>query len=366
MRHGVHTMKFYSNDLDFDGVWTVPDDWKNSVSADSCAQPSPSRWSRYVDGSPRSAPRLVITRQPEEQHRARYLSEGSRGAIKDRSGTSYCTIQLLGHYRPTRVEIFAGTCSENSTAHEQYQLIGVCGKGAIATPCRKMIADDGIHCLEITLRPETNMTAVLDCVGILKICGNDTRRRASKSAKNNNANCSVRLVFRAYVSFENGSESVIRTESEPIRCVQQLGTPEVLKISRYSASASGGDELFIIGRNFDRNTSVLFREYRNDGTLLWSAEASIIHQYLHQCHLVCILPPYPNVSRGGSATLTVCCGTKSSHPLSFHFAAAEVIDDWRPPSSPDYLRDDKFCIPDERIASDDSELHGIAAKRTRP
>ncbi|VDM37295.1 unnamed protein product [Toxocara canis] len=296
----------YSNDLDFDGVWTVPDDWKNSVSADSCAQPSPSRWSRYVDGSPRSAPRLVITRQPEEQHRARYLSEGSRGAIKDRSGTSYCTIQVRMSIQLATL-FRMRTCSENSTAHEQYQLIGVCGKGAIATPCRKMIADDGIHCLEITLRPETNMTAVLDCVGILKICGNDTRRRASKSAKNNNANCSVRLVFRAYVSFENGSESVIRTESEPIRCVQQLGTPEVLKISRYSASASGGDELFIIGRNFDRNTSVLFREYRN-----------------------------------------------------------EVIDDWRPPSSPDYLRDDKFCIPDERIASDDSELHGIAAKRTRP
>lgn len=27
-------------------------------------------------------------------------------------------------------------------------------------------------------------------------------------------------------------------------------------------SAQGGGELFIVGRNFDRNTKVLFREYR--------------------------------------------------------------------------------------------------------
>lgn len=39
-------------------------------------------------------PCLRITRQPEEQHRARYLSEGSRGAIKDRSGTSHCAVQV--------------------------------------------------------------------------------------------------------------------------------------------------------------------------------------------------------------------------------------------------------------------------------
>lgn len=33
--------------------------------------------------------------QPEEQHRARYASEGSRGAIKDRAGGSFCTIQVF-------------------------------------------------------------------------------------------------------------------------------------------------------------------------------------------------------------------------------------------------------------------------------
>jgi hypothetical protein len=50
--------------------------------------------------SPKTSAKLLIVKQPEEQHRARYLSEGSRGAIKDRSGTSHCTIQvkLLNYY----------------------------------------------------------------------------------------------------------------------------------------------------------------------------------------------------------------------------------------------------------------------------
>lgn len=42
-----------------------------------------------------SSYQLVILKQPEETHRARYLSEGSRGSIKDRSGFSHCTIQVI-------------------------------------------------------------------------------------------------------------------------------------------------------------------------------------------------------------------------------------------------------------------------------
>uniref|UniRef100_A0A914Y359 Uncharacterized protein n=1 Tax=Panagrolaimus superbus TaxID=310955 RepID=A0A914Y359_9BILA len=105
-------------------------------------------------------PTFSVIRQPEEQHRARYLSEGSRGAIKDRSGTSNCTIQISGFYRPTRVELFAATGSGQIIPHQLYRLIPVSGKSANTTPCRKMCAHDGIECLEITLRPESSMTAV--------------------------------------------------------------------------------------------------------------------------------------------------------------------------------------------------------------
>ena len=45
---------------------------------------------------------LQIVSQPEEQHRARYLTEGSRGAVKDRSQQNYPVVkvyQCLGHSR---------------------------------------------------------------------------------------------------------------------------------------------------------------------------------------------------------------------------------------------------------------------------
>ena len=64
--------------------------------------------------------------------------------------------------------------------------------------------------------------------------------------------------------------------------MQQLGVPEVLKMSLNTSPARGGGDLFIIGRNFDRNTIVVFREYKDDGTLAWNAEATIDKQFLHQ------------------------------------------------------------------------------------
>ncbi|KAK0421970.1 hypothetical protein QR680_007298 [Steinernema hermaphroditum] len=277
---------------------------------------------------------LTVVRQPEQQHRARYLSEGSRGAIKDRSGSSHCSVQLTGYYRPTRVEMYAGSGAGPVSAHPLYQLIPVSGKAANTTPCKAVTSSEGINCLEVTLRPENNMTALLDCVGILKICTYDVKqRRLTKSA----SNCSVRLVFRAFIPDPSGGpDTVIQTESEPIRCVQQLGVPEVFKMSLNTANARGGCDLFIIGRNFDRNTTVLFREYKEDGNLSWSAEAPIDKQYLHQCHIVCTVPTYHSLGRGGTVSVTVKCGSKLSHPTTFHFTPNPEDDDWRPPESPKY------------------------------
>ena len=39
---------------------------------------------------------LRIVKQPESQHRARYLTEGSRGSVKDRIGTGFPTVKLEG------------------------------------------------------------------------------------------------------------------------------------------------------------------------------------------------------------------------------------------------------------------------------
>uniref|UniRef100_A0A0N4ZEW1 RHD domain-containing protein n=1 Tax=Parastrongyloides trichosuri TaxID=131310 RepID=A0A0N4ZEW1_PARTI len=271
---------------------------------------------------------LLILKQPEETHRARYLSEGSRGSIKDRSGFSHCTIQLLGYYRPTRVEIYASTGEGPIRPHDYYDLIQVLGKTANTLPSKKVKAHDGITCIEIMLRPENNMTAVLDCIGILKICSYDMKKRAAqRGAKDilqqyqqTNGSNTVRLIFRAYIDKGiSNSMTIIQTESEPIICVQQLGIPEISKISLTHAPAHGGMDLFIIGRNFDRFASVVFREYKENGVLAWSAEGSIQKQFLHQCHIVCTVPAFHNIVEGGSVSVTVRCGNKMSHPSSFYY-----------------------------------------------
>uniref|UniRef100_A0AC34QCM4 RHD domain-containing protein n=1 Tax=Panagrolaimus sp. JU765 TaxID=591449 RepID=A0AC34QCM4_9BILA len=236
--------------------------------------------------------------------------------------------------------MFAATGSGTIQPHQLYKLIPVSGKSANVTPCRKMMAHDGIECLEIILRPETKMTAVLDCVGILKICSYDAKQRKRFHGTSGGPHSEVRIAFRAYIPQDGQSNTftLLETQTDTIRCVQQLGVPEVLKMSANTSAARGGGDLFIIGRNFDRNTTVVFREYKDDGALAWQSEAAIDKQYLHQCHIVCTIPTYHNLYRGGNVSVTVKCGQKSSHPLNFFYtpSASEDYDDWRPPASPQY------------------------------
>jgi hypothetical protein len=48
---------------------------------------------------------LNITNQPERQHRARYQTEGSRGAVKDRSQSGFPVVELRGYDNPDKPAI---------------------------------------------------------------------------------------------------------------------------------------------------------------------------------------------------------------------------------------------------------------------
>lgn len=48
---------------------------------------------------------LQIITQPEQQHRARYQTEGSRGAVKDRSGNGFPVVKLNGYNKPTTLQV---------------------------------------------------------------------------------------------------------------------------------------------------------------------------------------------------------------------------------------------------------------------
>lgn len=48
---------------------------------------------------------LQIITQPEQQHRARYQTEGSRGAVKDKSGNGFPVVKLNGYSKPAILQV---------------------------------------------------------------------------------------------------------------------------------------------------------------------------------------------------------------------------------------------------------------------
>lgn len=263
---------------------------------------------------------LRITRQPEEQHRARYMSEGSRGSVKDRSGKSHVTVALRGHYRPTVLEIFAAIGSGPAIPHPLYRLIPVTGKnGSSVTSCKEGVTSDGAPCLQVVLRPENKMTAVLDCIGILKICSYDLKRKLPKQ----NRSASVRLVFRVTVpaNQDRRQNVTLQTVSFPVVCAQQPGYPDISRISCTSSSVRGNVDVFIVGKNFSNNAAVYMKEYGADGKIVWCSPAAVDQQHIHTCHMICTVPPYRDLyaNKCVEVMLTVECGKKISRPLSFKY-----------------------------------------------
>lgn len=96
----------------------------------------------------------------------RYQTEGSRGAVKDRSGNGFPIVKLLGYDKPTKLQIFIGTDVGRVAPHMFYQACKVSGKNS--TPCNETKVE-GTILIEIELKPESDMTATCDCVGILKV-----------------------------------------------------------------------------------------------------------------------------------------------------------------------------------------------------
>lgn len=97
---------------------------------------------------------------------SRYQTEGSRGAVKDRSGNGFPVVKLSGCDKPCILQIFIGTDVGRVAPHMFYQACKVSGKNS--TPCNEKKVE-GTIVIEIDLKPDTDMTATCDCVGILKV-----------------------------------------------------------------------------------------------------------------------------------------------------------------------------------------------------
>ncbi|XP_025114590.1 uncharacterized protein LOC112576423 isoform X3 [Pomacea canaliculata] len=276
---------------------------------------------------------LRILTQPEEQHRARYLTEGSRGAVKDRSQQGYPVIKLHGYKEPATLQVFIGNEAGRIKPHGFYQACRVCGKNS--TPCTEREIE-GTTVIEIEISPMNDMIVSMDCVGILKLRNADVEKRigiARAKAKKKNST-KARLVFRVALRKLDGSFITLQTASTPILCTQPIGQPEISRMSLSEISINQTKDLFIIGKNFLKGTRVVFQKLGLDEkTVEWQSEAEIEAEYFQQTHLICKVPEYPkkDIEKPVYVQIVVQSGGKSSDPQDFIYTPGR--------------KGDKLCTP---------------------
>ncbi|XP_019556294.2 nuclear factor of activated T-cells 5-like [Aedes albopictus] len=232
---------------------------------------------------------LQIVTQPEQQYRVRCRRKGSSGAVKDRSGNGFPVVRLVGYAKPAVLQVFIGNDRGQVLPHMCYKACKVSGKSS--TPCieRKL---KGTTVVEVDMTLENEMTVTCDCIGILrkrkvvvKRCFLDW---SGSRAKKKFTHC--RMVFRTVVTNEDGSTEMLQVCSDPIVCTKRTGVPEICKKSLVSCPAEGGLELFIIGKNFRKDTKVVFQQRE----VPWEQSVIPDSEYLQRTHLICTVPPYVN------------------------------------------------------------------------
>ncbi|VVD05563.1 unnamed protein product [Leptidea sinapis] len=277
---------------------------------------------------------LQILCQPESQHRARYQTEGSRGAVKDNSGNGFPIVKLVGYDKPAVLQVFIGTDTGRVAPHMFYQACRVSGKNS--TPCKER-KEDGTVVIEIDLEPTKNWQVTCDCVGILKERNVDVEHRfgevlggaaaGAHAARGKKKSTRCRMVFRTEIMDAAGRTELLQVCSTQIICTQPPGVPEVCRKSLVSCPATGGLELYLLGKNFLKETRVVFRAQHEGRT--WEEET----------HLVCCVPAFAraDISEPAPAQLFVRSGGKASEPHAFLRGGARGprgARSWRPPPRP--------------------------------
>lgn len=294
----------------------------------------PTLYVSFPSRSRHGAVEVKILAQPEEQHRARYLTEGSRGAVKDRSGMGFPTVKLVGFQEQVKLQVFIGTDQGKVQPHMFYQASRVCGKNS--TPCQERRVD-GTTVLEIDMLPAKDMTVSCDCVGILKERNVDVEKRLVRygGTRNKKRSTKCRLVFRVCLPSQLAPDGttipseILQVASAPILCTQPPGIPEISKKSLTECSCKGDVELFIIGKNFLKDTTVIFKEPASDAaehemTYIWEKSVTPEKEYLQPTHLICRTPPYRSldVTHPVLVHLVVASGGRASEPHPFTYTPA--------------------------------------------
>jgi nuclear factor of activated T-cells 5 len=284
---------------DFDHYETIPNHQSDSNQQDQVMNQDPiftfNQPPRLPSSEfrPQDQPRLTIIVQPGEHHRARYESEGSRGAVKDESGDGSPKIRLEGYRGNSTIPVHVFVSNEKGQIkpHIFFRTCKIASRNS--TPCDDdefILNGQRTDAIRINLSPKDDFTAIVDCVGILKLRNADVENESkSKSQpKPKRRNPTVRLAFHALIPNTDPSQPdlPLMVASNPISCSQPEGQPEILRMSSLLGNPEGGDEVFIIGKNFNKNCQIIFKSVECD----WQGDATIHTSFFHKEHLVISTP----------------------------------------------------------------------------
>uniref|UniRef100_A0A4W4EHI8 RHD domain-containing protein n=1 Tax=Electrophorus electricus TaxID=8005 RepID=A0A4W4EHI8_ELEEL len=256
---------------------------------------------------------LQIEVQPKSHHRAHYETEGSRGAVKALAG-GHPVVQLHGYVEsePLTLQLFIGTADDRLLRpHAFYQVHRITGK-TVSTPSHEVMQAN-TKVLEIPLLPESNMRAIIDCAGILKLRNSDIELRKGETDIGRK-NTRVRMVFRVHINQPNGRTVSLQAASNPIECSQRSAQelPLVDRQSMESGSTSGGDRMALSGHNFQPDSKVVFVEKAQDGHHIWEMEAKVDKDSFKPTSLLVEVPPYRNqrISSPVQVNFYICNGKR--------------------------------------------------------
>ncbi|KAB0390511.1 hypothetical protein E2I00_017493, partial [Balaenoptera physalus] len=262
---------------------------------------------------------LRIEVQPRAHHRAHYETEGSRGAVKAAPG-GHPIVKLLGYSeKPLTLQMFIGTADErNLRPHAFYQVHRITGK-MVATASYEAVVS-GTKVLEMTLLPENNMAANIDCAGILKLRNSDIELRKGETDIGRK-NTRVRLVFRVHVPQGSGKVISVQTASVPIECCEQRSPVASLCLWLTSCLCVC---LPISSAESQRSAQELpqVEAYSPNGKLQWEEEATVNRSQSNEVTLTLTIPEYSNkrVSRPVQVYFYVSNGRRKRSPTqSFKF-----------------------------------------------
>lgn len=307
----------------------------NKVLRQTVSQGNPSLTAQLTSRSSDGKVELSLISQPEEQHRARYQTEGSRGAVKDRSGLGHPTIKLFGYNKPTTLQVFVGSDSGKTGPHMFYQVCRVSGKNS--TPCKERRID-GTAIIEAQLEPQNDMTMSCDCVGILKERNVDVEHRfKAVVSRGRKKSTKCRLVFRACVTLSNGAQETLQVVSQPIACTQPPGVPEISRKSLARCPAAGGEEMFIFGKNFLKDTVVTFQQNGAKSQPIWEEKVTPDPETLQPIHLIVTVPKYydQNITEEVTVQMVVSSGGKVSEPHTLTYYPLVTKKELPQPESPE-------------------------------